>query len=435
MGKKARGKSKTQRTIERPTGVRGSEEVIRKKAKGLFKFDIVSLSNPVVYLEKDESSVNTEYYPFGDDNLFPQYLTELKRKSSTHRAILAQKATYSAGSKITSDSDILNELIRRVNPNQSLKSLNRLLDDDYYTFGNAYMEAVPYEGGYNFYHLDSSMCRVSKDLQQVLFHPNWEKVGSNLKGIKRVPRYPNKANDGRTVIHFKDYEAGFQRYGIPDYIAAASNGAIEVDYLIQRYNRSKFENGFMPSAIIEIDGSMSDKEAEDLIDLAQSKLTGDGNNGKILFLLKEGGGQGANVTILEDNKDGSFMEYQELTRNNLVTAHRWQPALSGIVSSGKMNNTGSEIRIAYDLVMRTVVQDTTDQVFNVIKDVIGELLEIDSSSMAIQFESPISYASDIDITQIADVNELRKLIGLEERQDLEGIFINALKESNGSDRL
>ena len=39
----------------------------------------------------------------------------------------------------------------------------------------------------------------------------------------------------------------------------------------------------MPSAIIEIDGSMSDDEAEELISLAQDKLTGEGNNGKIFI--------------------------------------------------------------------------------------------------------------------------------------------------------
>ena len=404
-----------------------ASDTIRKKASGKVKFDIVNLAPMPNILERQHDITSKEYYRFGDDNLFPQYLAELKRKSSTHRAILSQKATYTAGSKITTVNAKLESYIKEINPTgQSLRNLFRLVVDDFYTFGNSYIEFVEYEGGCNMYHVDSTMVRVGKNMDSVYINPDWNYYDLKDKEVRKLPMFPNFKN-GRSVLMFKDYESGFQRYGIPDYIAAAESGSIEIDYLIQKYNRTKFENGFMPSAIIEIDGAMSDGEAEELISLAQDKLTGEGNNGKILFLVKDGsGGGGSNVQILKDDKDGSFMEYQELTRNNIVTAHRWQPALSGIVSSGKMNNTGSEIRISYDLVMRTVIQDTIEQVFKPMRDALGKVLKLDASSLEVQFESPIGFAADIDITKIADVNELRALIGLEERPDLEDIYLEKL---------
>lgn len=415
-----------------------TSDTIRRKASGRVKFDIVNLAPMPKFAEVSREISSKEFYKFGDDNLFPQYLAELKRKSSTHRAILSQKATYTAGSKITTINAELEEYIKEVNPNaQSLRNLFRLVVDDFYTFGNAYIEFVEYEGGCNMYHVDSTMVRVGKNMESVYINPDWKYYNLEDKEVRKIPMFPNFKN-GRSILMFKDYESGFQRYGIPDYIAAAESGSIEIDYLIQKYNRSKFENGFMPSAIIEIDGSMSDEEAEELISLAQDKLTGEGNNGKILFLIKDGAGagSGSNVQILKDDKDGSFMEYQELTRNNIVTAHRWQPALSGIVSSGKMNNTGSEIRISYDLVMRTVIQDTIEQVFKPMRTALGKVLGLDASSLEVQFESPIGFAADIDITQIADINELRALIGLEERPDLDDVYLNDLKgKDDGGDRL
>lgn len=410
--------------------VASTSDTVRRKATGKVTFDVVNLAPMPNFTEQEKTITSKEFYKFGDDNLFPQYLAELKRKSSTHRAILSQKATYTAGSKITSNNAKLDEYIKEVNPNsQSLRNLFRLVVDDFYTFGNSYIEFVEYEGGCNMYHIDSTMVRVGKNMETVYINPDWSHYSIEDKEVRKLPMFPNFKN-GRSVLMFKDYESGFQRYGIPDYIAAAESGSIEIDYLIQKYNRSKFENGFMPSAIIEIEGSMSDGEAEDLISLAQDKLTGEGNNGKILFLVKDGAGGSSNVQILKDDKDGSFMEYQELTRNNIVTAHRWQPALSGIVSSGKMNNTGSEIRISYDLVMRTVIQDTIEQVFKPMRDAIGKVLKIDSSSLEVQFESPIGFAADIDITLIADVNELRALIGLEERPDLADVYLNNITKSN-----
>jgi capsid portal protein len=408
-----------------------TSKALTKAASGKVKFDIVNLAPMPEIRETQREITSKEFYRFGDDNLFPQYLAELKRKSSTHRAILSQKATYTAGSKITTINAKLNEYLKEVNPSgQSLRNLFRLVVDDFYTFGNSYIEFVEYDGGCNMYHIDATMVRVGKDMDSVYINPDWTYYDEEDKKVRKLPMFPNFKN-GRSVLMFKDYESGFQRYGIPDYIAAAESGSIEIDYLIQKYNRSKFENGFMPSAIIEIEGSMGDDEAEELISLAQDKLTGEGNNGKILFLVKDGvGGGGSNVQILKDDKDGSFMEYQELTRNNIVTAHRWQPALSGIVSSGKMNNTGSEIRISYDLVMRTVIQDTIEQVFKPMRDAIGKVLKTDASSLEVQFESPIGFAADIDITQIADVNELRALIGLEERPDLEDIYLTDLKSKD-----
>ena len=58
-----------------------------------------------------------------------------------------------------------------------------------------------------------------------------------------------------------------------------------------------------------------------------------------MFIVKNGDTANANVQILKDDRDGSWMELQQITDQNIITAHRWQPSLSGIVSSGKMNNT------------------------------------------------------------------------------------------------
>ena len=55
-----------------------------------FEFGVFDLGVPQNIEEpQDISRVTTDYIPFGTNNLFPQYLAELKRKSSTHRSVLA----------------------------------------------------------------------------------------------------------------------------------------------------------------------------------------------------------------------------------------------------------------------------------------------------------------------------------------------------------
>ena len=139
---------------------------------------------------------------------------------------------------------------------------------------------------------------------------------------------------------------------------------------------------------------------------------------KILFLVKNGDdSRGTDVQIINNKEDGDFLDLQKLTDQNIITAHRWQPALSGIVSSGKMNNTGSEIRIAYELAMSTVIKDTTNILLAPIRKVLGKELGLDTSDLRVVYEPPISFLSDLDPKQVLTINEQRMMLD----KDLEAI--------------
>jgi hypothetical protein len=155
---------------------------------------------------------------------------------------------------------------------------------------------------------------------------------------------------------------------------------------------------------------MGEEEAKKLVDQAQKKFVGAGNNGKILFLVKNGDTSPANVSIIKDDQEGSWIDLQRITDQNIVTAHRWQPSLSGLVSSGKMNNTGSEIRIAYDLAMTTVIKDTSDLLLNGIKTILYDEMGILPNELLIHYEPPISFATQIDPTKVLTINEQRRLL-------------------------
>ena len=69
-----------------------------------FEFGVFDLAVPQSVEEpQDLSKVLTKYIPFGNNNLFPQYLAELKRKSSTHRSVLAQKTVFTSGAKFVTN--------------------------------------------------------------------------------------------------------------------------------------------------------------------------------------------------------------------------------------------------------------------------------------------------------------------------------------------
>ena len=303
----------------------------------------------------------------------------------------------------------IKDYIKDVNADgESLRMIFKKLASDYYTFGNAYLEGVLYDGGMNLYHIDATTVRMSKDKKEVYVHPDWAKYNTMKEDLNIIPIYP-EVKGNRFILQFKDYEPTFSFYGLPDYVAALEH--IAVDYEIGKWNHTKFKNGFQPSAIVEISGDMGEEEAKKLVDQAQKKFVGAGNNGKILFLVKNGDTSPANVSIIKDDQEGSWIDLQRITDQNIVTAHRWQPSLSGLVSSsGKMNNTGSEIRIAYDLAMTTVIKDTSDLLLDGIKNVMYRELGFLPEDLMIHYEPPISFATQIDPSKILTINEQRRLL-------------------------
>ncbi len=75
-----------------------------------------------------------------------------------------------------------------------------------------------------------------------------------------------------------------------------------------------------------------------------------------------------------------------------------------------MNNTGSEIRIAYDLAMTTVVKETSEIILTGIQKVLYKEMGFDPSDLKIHYEPPVSYANDVDIKQVLTINEQRALL-------------------------
>ena len=382
---------------------------LQTQKSNTFEFGVFNLAIPEHIEEpQDLAKVRTKFIPFGTNNLFPQYLAELKRKSSTHRSVLAQKAVFTSGAKFVTNNETVKEYIQDVNADgESLREVYKKLADDYYTFGNAYLEGVLYDGGLNLYHIDATTVRMSKNKKEVYVHPDWAKYNTMKDKLSIIPIYPN-SRSSRFVVQFKDYEPTFQFYGLPDYIAALEH--IAVDYEIGKWNHTKFKNGFQPSAIIEINGDMGEEEAKKLVREAQKKFVGDGNNGKIMFIVKNGDASQANVQIIKDDQEGSWIDLQRITDQNIVTAHRWQPSLSGLVSSGKMNNTGSEIRIAYDLAMTTVIKDTSDLLLNGLRTILYKEMGFLPEELIIHYEPPISFATQIDPKAILTINEQRKML-------------------------
>ena len=247
------------------------------------------------YITSGAGSVQSDkFWRWGDDNLFPNALALMARRSVTHRRIINDKADYISGKGFSCDEGhepLLAAFIRRVNGDgESLRQVLNKLAFDKALFGNAFLEIVTdaEHSFLAFHHQDASRCRVARDSAHILLHHDW--AAFNATEARTLPLYPafERQEDGtlRAMIHYKDYEPMFEHYGVPPYIAGFNVSAIA--YKTDKWNISRLDNSFQLSGVMMLDSSVDNEaEAERIVRLAEQKFAG--NPGQVMFVIRDGG--------------------------------------------------------------------------------------------------------------------------------------------------
>jgi len=370
-----------------------------------------------------------KWIPFGADNLFPQAIAQLTRKSPSHRGILNWKTIYCSGKGFQSENKELETYIADVNANgESLKSIAKKMFFDRFSGGNSYIEIVkPLKGDLNvlnLYHRDHTTCRVSHDEKNILIHGNWTLVNSMSNKITSIPIYPvfeeglladGKTSDGylHSIFHYKSYEPEFSDYGIPDWIAAMDAAAIA--YKTNKWNVSRLDNSFQSSGTLIVEGNITPAEAKKLKADFKKEFTGEQKQGKIMLIIKQlgtgtGGGGGTTFTPISTPAEGDWLKLHTQSDQDLLIAHNWFRSLCGMSETGKLGNT-IQIRNEYQIASKTIIADEQEGMLEVLKKIISEQSKIVVDDLQFVNEAPISMY-DIDVNATMKVWEARKIQGL-----------------------
>jgi hypothetical protein len=331
------------------------------KARGLF--DVVNLGTPAIPSPLPNlKRVGTKYIPLGDNNDFPQRLTELSRESATLGAIMQSKAEFAAGDSYDFKGSINVEFfLKRVNSRQNVTALLEFIALDYYMSGNAYIRVCRPKGSkilaeYSLEHIPQHRIRISKELDGFWYSQDWLTRSNDGVHLNKFPFF--KELDGslyeESVIHICDYVPGFDHYGLPSYMGAMQYAKLE--YLIGMYNNNQFDNQMLPSGILEVvTSNMEDEDAARFIRDIKAKYTNveKGNNGKILVIAKDSEQNKANFTPISQEQEGSFKELKQICTETIITASQWFPSLAGIATEGKLGNS-QQVLHEYEIAVKHV---------------------------------------------------------------------------------
>ncbi len=331
-------------------------------------------------------SSSKEFWKWGGDNLLPETLAAIARKSVAHRRIVNDKAYYICGKGFAFDpaAAALAEITLAANgTGESLRQVIEKLAVDKLVFGNAFLEVVTDPGGsfLSLFHQDASRCRLAKESSHVILHHDWNRF--ELKDAKRLPLYPAFEADAggvmRSVIHFKEYEPTFSHYGVPSYIAGLNVTAIACK--TDRWNIARLDNAFQLSGVMMLDASVDNEEqAAELVRTAETKFAG--KPGQVMFIVREGEEKDNSRFIpIDASSEGDWRALHEQAMNDVIVAHSWFRTLSGLDYSGGFS--AERILHEYNVALNTVILNQQSELMEPIRTAIRHILGVDASSLQI----------------------------------------------------
>ncbi|MBQ8864233.1 MAG: phage portal protein [Rikenellaceae bacterium] len=334
---------------------------------------------------------DSRFWRWGSDNLLPDALALVARNSTVHRRIINDKADYISGKGVTWDENLpqLGVLVTHINGSgESLRQLLNKVAFDKTLFGNAFIEVVTDTSGsfLSLYHLDASKVRLARDSQHILLHHSWNSfTPSEAVSLPLYPLFePRQDGTQRSVIRYAGYEPMFSHYGVPDYIAGLNASAIV--YKTDRWNICRLDNSFQLSGVMLLDGVVDgEQQAADITRLAERKFGG--TPGQVMFIMRDSSeGDNSRFIPLNNSSEGDWRELHDQATADIVVAHSWFRALSGLDFSAGFSS--ERIIQEYELALNTIILSEQADIMEPIRAVIERVMGVCAQSLTIVNHPP-----------------------------------------------
>ena len=324
----------------------------------------------------------------------------------------------------------LNDLIAKVNiHNETLEAVLDKVVFDFLAFGNGFVQLKKVViGGQEcvyMYHVPVYMVGLEKQdelgrVNNVAINQDWAELSGEDSATRVIPTYPAFNEDGSSVIHLKNYAVGFSYWGLPEYIGARHWA--EIEYRIPKYNISKFKNGFVPSSLVQFYGNMTQDEAKGVVKHFKDSFTDTDKNSKMMVQVLRDPKYKADVQLLEDKHDGSYMDLAKLASQALVTANRMTMSLAGFATSGSLGSNQQmlqEIEFVTNTCIKGIRRKLLQELVNpfIIENSEAKGGRFANIKLQIANMNPVSFASSLAPADNLFINEQREALGYDTLSD------------------
>ena len=301
---------------------------------------------------------NNGKYKYGDDNLYPQYLYELYKRTPSLRSII---------------DGIKRELLKRLQIIDSIKlSKNdlELIIYDYIIFGGFVVKKLLNNNKeiYCITHIPFERIRVklNKDNEySYIYSPDWTNKYSTHEEYE--------IND---VI----YVGSTVREVYPEPIWSAAVPACLIEQRTSDFHLNAINNGFQSNLLVNVNGFYNDPQKEEFEKNFNEKLCGTENGARVMFSFNEGDAKSTELSPIDiPDFNDKYNNLQEWARQVIFTAFHTSPAVFGIHTE---NNgfSSEEYQHNYSLYINGLILPLAEELTVHINNINAGIIGINDSS-------------------------------------------------------
>lgn len=349
---------------------------------------------------------NKDYILFGEDNNYPELLTELLNTSAIHNAIVTTKAKMMAGAsllingaKTQDESDAIfktlskeqqaawNNFVENKLGNENLYKILERCARNFQKNGSFAIEIIHDINftkvvALKFVNTDNirSGKLVDDKVEEYYYSRDWSQATKAGYKPQRIAAYDitNKI-DVNQLIYVK--QGDLEYYGEPSYKGALS--WIKIDSQMGLFHLSNIENGFAPSMIFKFYKKPdSPEEQQYILENLKRQYSGAKNTGKGITLFSDGKELAPDVEPIQvSNLDKQYILLADQAAQQILTGHSvTSPELFGLSVPGKLGT--SDIDKSFKIFDKTVMESDR----NLFEDVLNDILKRNKTGITLEIE-------------------------------------------------
>jgi DNA-binding Lrp family transcriptional regulator len=328
-----------------------------------------------------------EYVLFGEDNLYPEYLTNLYNKCGRHNAIVNSKTKYIFGGGLEKSVAAPNGFTEFVGPdgtkipaakvNRDGETMNEVLKKS--------IKDIELYGGFRWaiiynrlarvqeiYHIPFIHLRRAKDRKGFYYAEDWSKT--RVEATHYHDFNPYYWQQGVQIFAYNEYRPGCETYPLPGYVGVCNY--IDTDIEISKFHLSAIKNGMLPSKMIQFyTGEPSEDKKKEIERRFKKKFAGAENGGKFILVFNSSKDKQVDVSDLSFSElDKQFELLNKTCEQQIITGHEIvSPMLFGVKTEGQLGGT-TELRVAYEMFINTYAkpkQEDIEKVVNYFGNLMG----------------------------------------------------------------
>lgn len=327
-------------------------ELVVPEINTLQKEEVFSLSVQTD-LPKIVERKNMDFIGWGEDNMYPETLTELYLTSPTHNAIVKTKAEMVVGDGYTYNDEHLDER-DKIEVLKILSQYDRFNYDlslDYQIYGAYAIEVIwslDFTRIVHINRLEVANLRSGKyvdgKIKEWYYKIDWNDRKEKPICIKSLDLKNKKEH--RQILYVSNQTVSNRYYPEPSYVGCID--WITLESQVGLYYKSLIENGFNPSIIIKFFRKPASlEEKAEIVGGLKRSFAGVKNSGKHMVLFSDGKELAPEVQAIDvANVDKQFTVIAEQITQKIITGERAITAeLFGIAIPGQLGSGDFDTKV------------------------------------------------------------------------------------------